>query len=203
MLKLRLVVLDIEDFLRKKSDFMIEELSVCTHNCSDTVSFRPPSSFNILSSSEQRAYTWVSKFLHGLAWESGDYPYCYWQQFLQNIRLRFPFAEFYAKGTEKMDTLKKLIQDDAINLETFLCPMVENLKLYRDIPICDLHAVSCLKRQRSKHCATKKAKLFYQWLTNESSFGKINSIFPSNEFFSKFDSLQLHNGGIAANCCIY
>ena len=171
---------------------------MCSHNYSDAVSFLPPSSFNILSSSEQKSYQWVSNFLHGLAWESGDYPYCYLQQIIQSIKLCFPFAEFYAKGTEKADTLKKLLQREVINLET-LCPKVENLKLYRDIPICELHAVSCPKRQRSRHCATKKAKLFYQWLTNESSFGKINSISPSSEFVSKFDSLQLHNGWRTAN----
>ena len=156
--------------------------------------FPTPSSFNILSLSEQKSYQWVSKFLHGLAWESGDYPYCYLQQFIQIIKLRFPFANFYAGGTEKADTLKMLLQNNVINLETLLCPKVENLKLDRDIPICDLHAVSCPKRQRSRHCATKKAKLFYQWLTNDSPFGKMNSISPSSEFVSKLDSLQLHNG---------
>ena len=194
MLKLRPGVLDIEGFRHKKSGFLIKEVSVFTHNYSDTVYFRPPSSFNILSSSEQKSYQWNSKILHGLAWESGDYPYCYLQQIIQSIKLRFPFADFYAKETEKADTLKKLLQNDVIDLETLLCPKVENLKLYRDIPICDLHAVSCPKRQRSRHCATKKAKLLYQWLKNESPFGKINSISPSSEFVSKFDSLQLHKG---------
>ena len=178
MLKLRPVVLDIEGFRHRKSVFIIKELSVCTHNYSDTVSFLPPNSFNILTSSEQKSYQWVSKFLQGLAWDSRDYPYCYLQQIIQSIKFRFPFAEFYAKGTEKAHTLKILLQRDVINLKTLLCPKVENLKLYREIPICDLHAVSCPKRQRSRHCATKKAKLFYQWLTNESSFGKINSISP-------------------------
>ena len=161
MLKLRPVVLDIEGFRQKKSGLIIKQLSVCSHTYSDTVFFLPPSSFNILSSSEQKSYQWVSKFLHGLAWESGDYPYCYLQQIIQSIKLRFPFAEFYAEGTEKADTLKKTLQRDVINLETLLCPKVENLKLYRDIPICELHAVSCPKGQRSRHCATKKAKFFF------------------------------------------
>ena len=162
MLKLRPVVLDIEGFRHKKLGFIIKELSLYTHNYSDAFSFRPPSSFNILSSSAQKSYRWDSKFLHGLAWESGDYPYCYLQQIIQSIKLRFPFADFFAKGTEKADTLKKLLQNDVINLETLLCPKVENLKLYRDITNCDLHALSCPKRQRSRHCATKKAKFFYQ-----------------------------------------
>ena len=163
MLKLRPVLLDIEGFRHKKSGLITEELSVCTHNYSDTI-FRPSSSFNIISSSEQKSYQWVSKF-HGLAWETRDYPYCYLQQILQSIKLRFPFSESSSKGSEKADILKKLLQNHVINFET-LCPKVENLKLYSGIPICELHAVSCPKRQRSRHCATKKAKLFYQWLTN-------------------------------------
>ena len=101
MLKLRPVVLDVEGFRHKKSGFIIKELSVCTHDYSDTVSFRPLSSFNILSSSEQKSYQWVSKFLHGLAWESGDYPYCYLQQIIQSIKLRFPFAIFMQKELKK------------------------------------------------------------------------------------------------------
>ena len=91
----------------------------------------------------------------------------------------FVFAlPIFMQKERKTDTLKKLLQNDVINLETLLCPKVENLKLYRDIPIVDLLAVSCPKQQQSRHCATKKAKLFYQGLTNESPFGKINSISP-------------------------
>ena len=103
MLKLRPVVLDIEGFRHKKSGFIIKELYVCTHIYSATVSFRPPSSFNILSSSEQKPYQCVSKFLHGLTWESGDYSDRYLQQIIQIIKLRFPFANVYAKETEKAD----------------------------------------------------------------------------------------------------
>ena len=90
MLKSRPVVLDFEGFLHKKSGFIIKELAVSTENYCDTVSFLPPTSFNILSSSERRSYSWVSKYLHGLNWESGDYPYCYLQQIFDSIALRFP-----------------------------------------------------------------------------------------------------------------
>ena len=106
MLKSRAVVLDFEGFRHKKSGFIIKELAVFTENYTDTVSFLPPASFNTLSLGEQKSYRWVSKFLHGLAWESGDYPYCYLQQICQSIILRFTLSEFYSKGTEKTDTLQ-------------------------------------------------------------------------------------------------
>ena len=101
MLKSGAVVLDFEGFRSKKSGCIIKELAVSTKNYNDTISFLPPNSFNILSSSEQRSFLWVSKFLHGLSWETGEYPYHYLQQIFQSIVLRFPFSDFYAKRLEK------------------------------------------------------------------------------------------------------
>ena len=168
MLKSAAVVLDFEGFRSKKSGFIIKELAVSIENYNDIIWFLPPNSFNIHSSSEQRSFLWVSKFLHGLSWETREYPYQYLQQIFQTIVHRFPFSDFYAKGLEKTETLRQLLQRNVINLETLFCPKIEHLKLYRETPVCKLHALSCPKRQRSKHCANKKAKLFYQRLTNES-----------------------------------
>ena len=94
MLKSGAVFLDFEGFRSKKSGFIIKELAVSTENYYDIISFLPPNSFNILSSSEQRSFLWVS---HGLSWETGEYPYHYLQQIFQIIVLRFPFSDFYAK----------------------------------------------------------------------------------------------------------
>ena len=151
MLKSRQVVLDFEGFLYKKSGFIIKELAVSTESYCDTVSFLPPTSFNILSSSERRSYSWVSKYLHGLNWESGDYPYCYLQQIFDSIALRFPLATFHAKGTEETGTIQKLLKKDVINLEILLCPKIANLKFFHETPICTLHVLSCPKRQRNQH----------------------------------------------------
>ena len=72
MLTLRPVVIDFEGFRDKKSGFIIKELAIATENYIDTISFEPPNSFNSLSSIEKRSHQWVSKFLQGLSWESGD-----------------------------------------------------------------------------------------------------------------------------------
>ena len=104
MLKSRPVVLHFESFRHKTFGCIIKELAVSTLLYCDTVSFLPPTSFNILSSSERRSYSWVSKYLHGLNWEIGDYPYCYLQQIFDSIALRFPLATFYAKGPEKTNS---------------------------------------------------------------------------------------------------
>ena len=100
MLTLRPVVIDFEGFRDKKSGFIIKKLAIATENYTDTVSFQPPNSYNALSSSEQRPHQWVSKFLHGLAWESGDYPYSYMHQIVQSIVFQFQLSKFYSKGLE-------------------------------------------------------------------------------------------------------
>ena len=119
----------------KKSGFIIKELAVSTENYNDIISFLPPNSINILSSSEQRSFLWVSKFLHGLSLETGEYPYHYLQQIFQSINLRFRFSDFYAKGLEKTETLRQLLQRNVINLESLFCPKIEHLKLYWDTSV--------------------------------------------------------------------
>ena len=101
MLKLRPVVLDTEGFRQKKSGFIIKELSVCSHNYSDTISFLPPSSFNIHSSSEQKSYQWVSKFLHGLALESGDYPIAICSKLFKASNFVFRLPNFMQKELKR------------------------------------------------------------------------------------------------------
>ena len=94
MLTARVVVLDFEGFRSKKSDFIVKELAITCKNYTDTISFSPPHSLNSLALSEQKSYQWVSKYLHGLDWEKGDYPYCYLKQILQSVVLRFPLSDF-------------------------------------------------------------------------------------------------------------
>ena len=60
MLKSGVVVLDFEGFRSKKSGFIIKELAVSTENYNDIISFLPSKSYNILCSSEQRSFLWVS-----------------------------------------------------------------------------------------------------------------------------------------------
>ena len=119
MLTLRPVDIDFEGFPNKKSGFSKKQFAIATENYTDTVSFQPPNSFNSLSSSEQRSHQWVSKFLHGLASESGDYPYFYMHQIFQSIVFRFPLSKFYSKGTEKIETLKKILEKKVVNLKEF------------------------------------------------------------------------------------
>ena len=127
MLKPEVVVLDFEGFRHKKSGFIIKELSICSNNYTDTILFLPPVSYYSLSASEIKSHQWVSRFLHGLSWNSGDYPYWFISQVFIANKLRLPSGKFYAKGKKKTESLQTLLQKEVIDLDTFSCPKVDEI----------------------------------------------------------------------------
>ena len=196
MLKPEVVVLDFEGFRHKKSGFIIKELSICSNNYTDTILFLPPVSYNSLSASERKSHQWVSRFLHGLSWNSGNYPYWFISQIFIAIKLRFPSGKFYAKGKEKTESLQTLLQKQVIDLDTLSCPKVEEINTPIKHFTCALHSHYLPEKQKKRHCTKRKAQLYFYWLTfraNEPSSGEGSSFSSSSEFISKFDSMQLHN----------
>ena len=91
MLKQEIVILDFEGFRYKKTGFIVKELSLRSNNYSDTILFLPPVSYNSLSASD-RSHKWVTKFLHGLSWNNGTYPYWFigfYHKFLSPLNFGF------------------------------------------------------------------------------------------------------------------
>ena len=196
MLKQEIVILDFEGLRYKKTGFIIKELSLCSNNYSDTLLFLPPVSYNSLSASDRRSHKWVTKFLHALSWNSGTYTYWFLSQIFVAIKLRFRLGKFNAKGKEKTESLQTLLQKEVIELETLLCPKVEDIKSPIDNITCALHSFYLPEKQKRKHCAKRKAQLYFYWISlpsNEPSSGEGSSVSSSSEFISKFDSMQLHN----------
>ena len=161
MLKQEIVILDFEGFRYKKTGFIIKELSLCSNNYWDTIFFLPTVSYNSLSASDRRSHKWVTKFLHGLSWNSATYPYWFLSQIFVAIKLRFPLGKFYAKGKEKTESLQTLLQKEVIDLETLLCPKVENINSPIDNNTCALHSFYLPEKQKRKHCAKRKAQLYF------------------------------------------
>ena len=196
MLEAEVVVLDFEGFRHKKSGFIIEELSICSNNYTDTILFLPTVSYNSLSASERKSHQCVSRFLHVLSWTSGNYPYRFISQIFIAIKLRFPSGKFYAKGKEKTESLQTLLQKEVIDLDTLSCPNVEKIVTPVKHFNCALHSLYLPEKQKKRHCAKRKSQLYSYWLTfpaNEPSSGEGSSFSSSSEFISKFDSMQLHN----------
>ena len=69
MLKERSVVLYFEGFRHQKNSFIVKELAITT------LTTVIPSNFNSRPKSEQKAYNWLTNYLHGLHWDSGDFFY--------------------------------------------------------------------------------------------------------------------------------
>lgn len=190
MLAERCVVIDFEGFKPKESDFIIKELAICGEY-KDSCSFLPPHNFKQLSAYEQKAFTWVTKSLHGLSWEEGDYPYLYLEQILQSISLRNPLSTFYAKGSEKCLLLEKLLDREVENLENLGCPKVADITCPQYISACYRHSKYIIRGQADRHCAIRKAELFLYWLQNHADFGQK----PENtdSIIESFSTLRLNS----------
>ena len=186
----KIVVLDFEGFRHKKSGFIIKEISVQSKYFSDTILVCPPTDFSCLTNSEQKSHCWVSKYLHGLDWNIGDFPYCFLNTYFILLILRFPSAVFYAKGLEKCEKLSDCLKKPVHNLEDLNCPKFEELSNQSDLIACDFHSKSTPQRQKQRHCANKKAKFFFNWLEKHLN----ETVSSSSQLVSQFDDMQLHGG---------
>ena len=61
-------------------------------------------------------------------------------------------GKIYAKGKEKTESLQTLFQKEVIDLETPLCPKVDDFKLPIDNITCTLHSFYPPEKQKRKHC---------------------------------------------------
>ena len=124
MLSSKTVVLDIEGFRHRKEKFIVKEFGICIEDYNDCVLFSPPSKFSDLTNPQKTSISWLSKNLHGLDWNSENYPYIYLTQIVQSVRLRNPRAVYYAKGFEKSQLLSELLDCPVIDLNTLKCPKI-------------------------------------------------------------------------------
>ena len=196
MLNSEVVVLEFEGFRQIKTRFINKELSICSNDSSDTVLFLPPVSYNYFSASQRKSHQWVSKFLHGLFWSTGSYTNWFLSQIFIAIKLRFPFGKFYAKGKEKSESLQTLLHKEVVDLDTFLCPKVEEIPHPIKHFTSALHSFNLPVKQKKKHCAKREAQLYFYWLTlptNAPLSGEGSPFSSSSELISQFDSMQLHN----------
>ena len=151
------------------------------------VFFSPPSKFSDLTDPQKTSINWLSKNLHGLNWNSENYPYIYLTQFLQSVRLRNPRAVYYAKGLEKSQLLSELLDSPVIDLNTLECPNIS----YNFFTVnCRNHS-STQRGVFNNHCAREKTCFYFDWLTNEREIDESGST-----LVSEFDYLRIdHEGG--------
>ena len=175
----------LRDFDTRKNTYIVKELAITTSNYSDSLFFYLQLISIPFQNLQQKAYNWLTTYLHGLHWDSGDYLYLNLNQIIQSFVLRSPNAVFYAKGKEKADFLSKYLDRKVVNLDDLGCPRVEQF-YFKNFVNCSKQ----LPHHNSKnHCALKKSKAFYDWLKNECqqrASGESGDI-----HISKFSSLSL------------
>ena len=124
MLSSKTVVLDIEGFRHRKEHFVVKEFGVCTEDYLDCVSFLPPTSYSELTTQQKQSFSWLTRNLHGIKWDTGNYPYIYLTQIIQSVRLRNLGALLYAKAEEKVKFLSDLFECSIIGLNSLACPSI-------------------------------------------------------------------------------
>ena len=116
MLSSKTVVLDVEGFRHRKEKFIVKERGVCTDDYLDCLSFLPPTNYSELTTQQKQSFGWLTRNLHGIEWDTVNYPYVYLTQIIQSVRLRNPGATIYAKGEEKVKFLSDLVECSIIDL---------------------------------------------------------------------------------------
>ena len=194
MLIPEVVVLDFEGFRHKKSGFIIKELSICSNNFSDTIFFLQPVSYNPLSVREN-LIRWSANFCTVCRRIVATILTGLYLKFSLQLNFDFLQESFMLKGKRIQNHCKQL-QKEVIDLNTLLCPKVEEIVTPIKHFTCALHSLYMPEKQKKIHCAKRNAQLYFYWLTlpaNEPSSGESSSFSSSGEFISKFDSIELHN----------
>ena len=185
MLSSKTVVLDVEGFRHRKEKFIVKEFGICTEDYLDFVSFLPPTNYSALTTQQKQSFSWLSRNLHGIDLDIGNYPYIYLTQIIQSVRLRNTGAIFYAKGAEKVKFLSELLECPVIDLNSLECPSISVNYFTQN---CQNHSKG--KNIFNKHCAKEKAIFYFNWLTNERGIDE-----SGGTVVTKFNNLCLDYGG--------
>ena len=185
MLSSKTVVLDVEGFRQGKENLFNKEFGICTEDYLDCVSFSPPTSYSELTTQQRQSFSWLSRNLHSIDWDIGNYPYIYLTQIIQSVRLRNPGAVFYTKGAEKVKFLSELLECPVFDLYSLECPSIYVNYFTQN---CQNHS-NC-KNNCNKNCAKEKAIFYFNCLTNERGIDE-----SGGAVVNEFNNLCLDYGG--------
>ena len=75
MLSSKTIGLDVEGLRHRKEKFIVKELGVCTEDYLDCISILHPTSYSELTTQQKQSISWLTRNLHGIEWDPGNYPY--------------------------------------------------------------------------------------------------------------------------------
>lgn len=125
-----LVIVDLQGFkLVEDNEFICKEIAVINIKTDECVSkiFKPPFLWSALSNKNKKNVQWLTKYVHGLEWCSGDVSYDNLMTTIQELLSISEINKIYVKGLEKLKWLERFVCKKIINLEDFDCPKLSKL----------------------------------------------------------------------------
>ena len=137
-------------------EYIIKEFSVYNSQWDitrGTAVFSAPYAEIILTPEQRRCNRYVTRHIHGLAWDAGSVPY---EEYRDTIRaLTRDYRYLYIKGREKKLLLIEIVPDAVvIDIEALGCPRLTLLpKLFvpfhgPEHSVTPLHSCACLNARR-------------------------------------------------------
>jgi len=159
-----IIVLDVQGFQYKKSQFLCKELAFTCGETPHYYLFKFPLRKDMLSGDFQKQVYWLEKNLHGLEWDSENGElYEHMEKFLKgHIDSKYTI---YVKGMQKVLWLKNFLSNRIIDMEKMKCPRLSELRKQNKniVRQCDNHNNANLQ------CASENVNLLTKWLESALS----------------------------------
>ncbi|RYX87318.1 hypothetical protein EON73_01635 [bacterium] len=148
------VFVDVQGFVARKNHLICKEFCLVSDDDKFHAIVKSPYRFGRLPEYYRRQAEWLTRFHHGLAYDSGDFDLI---DLLQTVYPKLIGKKIIVKGAQKIDWLKYMFRNcgeiDCVNIEDmgYCKSLHENVNVH---DFCDYH--HC-KRWRKWHCAMENA----------------------------------------------
>lgn len=165
---------DFQGFRGPNNEFLVKEYAALCLQDNHHVAhlFKPKYAWDELTKKNQKTNTWLTKYLHGLKWNSGYLPY----DTLEDVILATLYCAsiIYVKGKDKKKFLDEILEKSCIvrDLETDLrCPSWHELPHFFNM-ICLFHRqLNSLRR-----CALDNVELLKNWFVKVSEEDELSRL---------------------------
>lgn len=162
MFQNKVIVIDVQGFYTSNK-FIEKEISIAGVDSQiKTFIILPPFKYSRLTIKDKTTNKWLYNHFHGLRWDDGNSTLKDLEEYLSISVKKEENPTVYVKGLEKVNWIKKLIDEEITiyNLDDFNCPNINYLyKNDENTNICKYH------RKNKHRCAEKSVTLLRNFIT--------------------------------------
>lgn len=159
------IIVDFQAFKDNCNNFIVKECAVTSPDYCFIQHWiiAPPYDFYTLSSQKRKEAIWLQLNYHGLKWSDGGIKYSVFLNELQKVCSKG--IRIFAKGSDKCDWLKVILNTNIIDLEGFNVPRFKALMQTTYIPVlrCFYHC-----KDKKRICALTNAYKLKLWVVANS-----------------------------------